>query len=92
MAERPLKVQWVVGSISHGGPLSNFSFQPVLYDWYNRGHGMCYLVCGMVNIKESERGAHVVVVAGFLSRNLSGPLPCPTPHNRKIKCAECVVK
>ena len=33
-------------------PLSYFSFQPVLHDWCNEGHGMCYPVCGMVNIKE----------------------------------------
>ena len=29
-------------------PLSYFSFQPVLYDWYNKGNGMCYPVCGMM--------------------------------------------
>ena len=28
-----------------------FSFQPVLHDWCNKGHGMCYPVCGMVHIK-----------------------------------------
>ena len=33
-------------------PLSYFSFQPVLYNWYNNGHGMCYPVCGMVHIKD----------------------------------------
>ena len=27
-------------------PLSSFSFQPVLYNWYSNGHGMCYPVCG----------------------------------------------
>ena len=32
--------------------LSYFLFQPVLHDWYNKGHGMCYPVCGMVQIKE----------------------------------------
>ena len=31
---------------------SNFSFQPVLHDWCNKGRGMCYPVCGMVHIKE----------------------------------------
>ena len=46
-------VRWVVGSILHGvDPLSYFSFQPVLHDWYNKGRGMCYPVCGMVQIKE----------------------------------------
>ena len=24
---------------------------PVLHDWGNKGHGMCYAVCGMVHIK-----------------------------------------
>ena len=33
-------------------PFSYFSFQPVLHDWCNKGRGMCYPVCGMVNIKE----------------------------------------
>ena len=51
--ERSLMVRWVVGSILHGvDPLSYFSFQPVLYDWCNKGRGMCYPVCGMVHIKE----------------------------------------
>ena len=41
--ERSLMVRWVVGSILHGvDPLSYFSFQPVLYDWGNKGRGMCY--------------------------------------------------
>ena len=34
-------------------PLSYFSFQPVLQDWYDKGCGMCYPVCGMVPIKDS---------------------------------------
>ena len=43
--ERSLMVRWVVGSILHGvDPLSYFSFQPVLHDWYNKGRGMCYPV------------------------------------------------
>ena len=51
--ERSLMVRWVVGSILHGvDPLSYFSFQPVLHDWCNKGHGMCFPVCGMVHIKE----------------------------------------
>ena len=33
-------------------PLSYFSFHPVLHDWCNKGHGMCYLVCMMMHIKE----------------------------------------
>ena len=46
-------LRWVVGSILHGvDPLINFLFQPVLHDWCNNGRGMCYPVCGMVDIKE----------------------------------------
>ena len=72
-------VRWVVGSILHGvHPLSYFSFQPVLHDWYNKGCGMYYPVCGMMHINEPlllmERAAYVAA-AGFLSRYLSGPLP-----------------
>ena len=33
-------------------PLSYFSFQPMLHNWCNKGHGMCYPVCGMMYIKE----------------------------------------
>ena len=47
----------------------------VNHDWYNKGHGMCYPVCGMVHIKElSERVARMAVM-GFLSIYLSGSLP-----------------
>ena len=48
----------MVRGFAHGAmgrridPLSYFSFQPVLHDWCNKGHGMCYPVCGMVHIKE----------------------------------------
>ena len=33
-------------------PLSYFSFQPVLHNRCNKGHGMCYPVSGMMHIKE----------------------------------------
>ena len=33
-------------------PLSYFLFQPVLYDWCNKGCGMCYPVYGAVHIKD----------------------------------------
>ena len=29
-----------------------FSFQPVPYDWCNKGRGMCYAVCGMMHTNE----------------------------------------
>ena len=52
MKKRSLMVRWVVGSILHGGPIAQLSFHPVLYDWCNKGRGMCYPACGMVHIKE----------------------------------------
>ena len=59
-------------------PLNYFSFQPLLYDWCNKGRGMCYPVCGMMHIKitlaANRKVAHVAAAA-FLSRYLSGPLP-----------------
>ena len=58
-------------------PYSYFSFQQVLHDWCNKGHGMCYPVCGMVHIKEPLlliRKSNHVATAGFLSHYLSGPL------------------
>ena len=68
-------------------PLSYFSFQPVLHDWYNKGRGMCYPVCGMVHIKEpllligksSPCGG-----SGFpLSLSEWSFTICPMPYNRK---------
>ena len=81
-------VQWVVGSILHGvDPLSFFLFQPVLHDWCNKGHGMCYPVCGMVHIKEP------LLLIGKSSPCSGSEFPlslselsftiCPTPYNRK---------
>ena len=65
-------------------PLSYFSFQPVLPDWCNKGHGMCYPVYGVVHIKDPlllfRKRAHVVVAASFLSHYLSGPLPYVRCH------------
>ena len=52
----------------HGGPLSYFSIHLVLHDWWNKGCGWCYSVCGMVIIgKSSPCGDN-----GF---HLNGPLP-----------------
>ena len=67
------------GSILHGvDPLSYFSFQPVLHDWFNKGRGMYYPVCGMMHIKEPLLligKSSPFAAAGFLSRYLSGTLP-----------------
>ena len=46
-----LMVQCVFSSIPHGGPIELFIFQPVLYNWYNKGYGMWCLLCGMLHIK-----------------------------------------
>ena len=70
-------------------PLSYFSFQPVLYDWCNKGHGMCYVVCGMVHIKEP------LLLIGKNNQCGSSGFPLslsqwslyhmsPTPYNRKL--------
>ena len=71
---------------SWGGPLSYFSFQSVLHDWCNKGHGVCHTVCGMMYIKEpllligksSPCGG-----SGFpLSLSEWSLTICLTPHNR----------
>ena len=94
-------VRWVVGSILHGGgggvcvdPLSYFSFQPVLHNWYNKGCGMCYPVCGMVHIKEPL----LLIGKSSLCGGSGFPFSlsewyltiCLMPYNRK--CVECVVQ
>ena len=43
-----------VTSVSPGLPIhkaGTFLLQPVLYNWCNKEHGMCYPVCGMMHIK-----------------------------------------
>ena len=51
----------------------------MLHDWYNKGRGMCYLVCGMVHIKEPllliGKITHAVAESGFPSHFLNDPLP-----------------
>ena len=47
-----LIVRCIIGLILHGGPLSYFSFQPILHDWIKKGYGMCHPVYGMVHIKD----------------------------------------
>ena len=38
---------------SWGGPIELFLVPAIVgHDWYNKGHCMCYPVCGMVHIKE----------------------------------------
>ena len=72
--------------------MSYFSFQPVFHDWYNKDRGMCYLLCGMMHIKDTlllmKRVAQVMAVAGFLSGNLRGRLP----YARRNITVQCGVK
>ena len=66
-------------------PLSYFLLQPVFHDWFNKGCGMCYPVCGIVHIKEPLLliRSSPCVGSGFLSRYLNVSLPyIPTPYNR----------
>ena len=66
------------------------------HDWCNKGRGMCYPVCGMMHIKEP------LLLIGKSSLCVGSGFPLSlfewfstislTPHSRKIKCIECVVK
>ena len=51
---------------------------PLIYFLFNKGHDMCYPVCGMMHVKDTllliERIAHIVAAASFLSLYLNGPL------------------
>ena len=46
------RARWVIESIPYCGPIEIFLVHPVPHNWCNKGHGMCYPVCGMVHIKE----------------------------------------
>ena len=80
-------VRWVVGSILHGvDTLSYFSIQPVLYDWCNKIHGMCYPVSGMVHINEPllliEKSSPCGGSGFPLSVSELSFTICVTPNNR----------
>ena len=81
-------VRWVVGSILHGvDPLSYFPFQAVFHDWFNKGRGMYYPVCGMMHIKEPLLligKSSLCGGSGFpLSLSEWSSTICVTPYNRK---------
>ena len=57
-----------------------FSFQPVLHHWCNKGCGMCYLVCGMVHIKEPLLLNSVL----FFKPSLYQFLPLPVWYERSL--------
>ena len=76
------------GSSDHGvGPLSYFSFQPVLHDWCNKGRGMCYPLCGMVHIKEPSLFIDKSSLCGGSGFHFSlsewSLTICLTPYNRR---------
>ena len=74
-------------SNSVSNQVSYFSFQLVLHDWCNTGHGMCYPVCGMVHIKEPLMlidKSSLCGGSGFPFSLLEWSLTiCLTPYNRR---------
>ena len=85
--------------------LRYFSFRPVLHDWFNKGRAMCYLVCGMVHIKESLlliRRSSPCGGSGFpLLQSEWFFTICLTPYNRRYNvlstslnktCGSCPIK
>ena len=77
-----LKFNYVCEYVSYLGPLSYFSFQPVLHDWCNKGCGMFYPVCGMVHIKEPLLliGKSSLRGGSRFPHYLSGTLPYARHH------------
>ena len=65
----------------------DYSFQPVLHYWCNKGRGMCYPVCGMMHIKEPlllSGKSSLYGGSGFpLSLSEWSFTICLTPYNRK---------
>ena len=72
---------------SWGGPIEPFLIPASVLDWCNKGYGMCYPVCGMVQIKEPLLliGKNSLCgVSGFpFSLSEWSLTICPTPYNRK---------
>ena len=70
---------------SCGGPIELFLVPASAPRLVIKGRGMCYPVCGMVHIKKpllligKSRPTHVAA-SGFLSHNLSGPVPYVRCH------------
>ena len=78
-------VQWVIGSITHGGPIELSLSKPVLHDWCNKDCGMRYPVCGMMHMKEPLlliRKSSLCGGSRFLLA-LSDYLPCLMSYNSK---------
>ena len=68
-------------------PLAYLSFQPVPYDWCNKGCGMHYPVCGVMHIKEPLLLIGKSSLCGGRGFSLSLSewffIICLTPYNRK---------
>ena len=68
-------------------PFGYFSFQSVPHDWCNKGHVMCYPVCGTMHIKEPL----LLIEKSSLFGGSGFPLflsewsftKCLTPYSRK---------
>ena len=52
MVEPSLMVRYVHGSITHGGPIGLFLFQPMLHYWCKKGRNISYPACVTVYIKD----------------------------------------
>ena len=72
---------------SWGGPFELFLVPASVHDWFNKGCGMYYPVCGMMHIKEPL----LLIGKSSLCGNSRFPLSlsewsftiCPTPYNHK---------
>ena len=72
---------------SWAGPIELFLVPASVYDWCNKGHGMCYPVCGMLHIKEPL----LLIGKSSLCGGTGFPFSlsewsltiCLTPYNRK---------
>ena len=68
---------------SWGGPIELFLVPAcALYDWCNKGHGMCYPVCDVVHIKEPLllTGKSSPCGSSRILLSLSGHLPYVRRH------------
>ena len=90
---QPLVRAFAHGAMGHridpswGGHIELFLVAAMLHNWCNKGHGMCYPVCGMVHIKEP------LLLIGKSSPCGGSRFPfslsewsltiCLTPYNRK---------
>ena len=77
------------GTQSYKPKCEQMLFQPVVHDWCNKGHGMCYPVCGMMHIKEPLlliRKSSPYGDSGFpVTLSECSFTICLTPYNCKYK-------